>query len=356
MPIRMACPCGQKLQVKDEHAGKVIKCPACGTALRIPDARVATASSPSPQQQQVRPKPIKQPAPTAPRQTPAAPPAVQRRGLIVRPPLQIGFDGTGGNFFAAIIGHLLLTFLTLGVYAPWMLCQVANWYCKNLKMFDAKNQQYSFRFDGAGLNLLLTMLGGYLLSIVTLGIYFPWFFVSLTKFFVDNTSIKTPQGEQLKLEFEGGGGTLFGRLIVGYVLTLVTLGIYFPWFVASLYDFYAENTTVRMNKQKLLDIRYVGTGGKLFLPCIGGLFLSLITVGIYYPWFLASLHKKLLEDTKIEMKNGTVMRLNFFGSGGSLFLILLSYILVLFTLGIFAFWYTANWMRYWTANTSIEAA
>ena len=47
MPIRLTCPsCSATLSVKDEHAGRAVKCPKCGDI--IPAAQPATASPPSP--------------------------------------------------------------------------------------------------------------------------------------------------------------------------------------------------------------------------------------------------------------------------------------------------------------------
>ncbi|GMU34596.1 MAG: hypothetical protein AMXMBFR20_24680 [Planctomycetia bacterium] len=36
MPISVGCKCGKQLKVKDELAGKAVRCPACKSALRIP--------------------------------------------------------------------------------------------------------------------------------------------------------------------------------------------------------------------------------------------------------------------------------------------------------------------------------
>ena len=36
MPIAVACKCGKKFKVKDELAGKAVRCPDCKSALRIP--------------------------------------------------------------------------------------------------------------------------------------------------------------------------------------------------------------------------------------------------------------------------------------------------------------------------------
>jgi hypothetical protein len=39
MPIPFSCPCGKALAVKDELAGKRIRCPACGEVRAVPTAR-----------------------------------------------------------------------------------------------------------------------------------------------------------------------------------------------------------------------------------------------------------------------------------------------------------------------------
>src|SRR4051812_6541925 len=36
MAVSALCPCGKEIRVKDEHAGKRVKCSACGTIVRMP--------------------------------------------------------------------------------------------------------------------------------------------------------------------------------------------------------------------------------------------------------------------------------------------------------------------------------
>ncbi|RIK65909.1 MAG: hypothetical protein DCC65_11555 [Planctomycetota bacterium] len=43
MPIAVACKCGKKFKVKDELAGKAVRCPACKSPLRIPGGAPAAA-------------------------------------------------------------------------------------------------------------------------------------------------------------------------------------------------------------------------------------------------------------------------------------------------------------------------
>ncbi|MCO8123270.1 hypothetical protein NHH03_16090 [Stieleria sp. TO1_6] len=38
MPIQIKCQCGKALAVKDQFAGKAVKCPACGAGIRVPAA------------------------------------------------------------------------------------------------------------------------------------------------------------------------------------------------------------------------------------------------------------------------------------------------------------------------------
>lgn len=79
MPIRVQCNCGKALAVKDEFAGKAVKCPGCQATIRIP---AGGAGSPSP----AKPAAAK-PASTKP---PAAKPAPQAAA---------GFSGDLGDLF-----------------------------------------------------------------------------------------------------------------------------------------------------------------------------------------------------------------------------------------------------------------
>lgn len=81
MPIRVACQCGQSLNVPDAAAGKAVKCPKCQQAVRVPAAatgtptaaaKPATAKPGTPKTAANQPKP-KSPAP-APQATSAGAP------------------------------------------------------------------------------------------------------------------------------------------------------------------------------------------------------------------------------------------------------------------------------------------
>src|SRR5690606_25195133 len=48
-------------------------------------------------------------------------------------------------------------------------------------------------------------------------------------------------GGGLRPNFQGTGGELFVTFLVGYLLTVVTIGIYAPWFHCKLLNFMASN-------------------------------------------------------------------------------------------------------------------
>ena len=45
MPIQITCQCGKSLNVKDQFAGKAVKCPSCGSGIRVPGGQASAAPS-----------------------------------------------------------------------------------------------------------------------------------------------------------------------------------------------------------------------------------------------------------------------------------------------------------------------
>jgi hypothetical protein len=74
MPISARCPnkeCGKSLKVKDELAGKKVKCPACASVFVVPAAEPVAAVEPAPVKKKPAPPPPPAKKPAAP--APAAP-------------------------------------------------------------------------------------------------------------------------------------------------------------------------------------------------------------------------------------------------------------------------------------------
>lgn len=262
------------------------------------------------------------------------------------------FSGTGGALFVKFLVGMLLTMITFGIYLPWFIINLTKYVYENTTV-KTPGRDISLEFTGTGGQLFGTYLAGFFLTILTFGIYGAWFMTNLTQFFCDNTKCKGSDGRLFQLKYNGTGGGLFVKVLVGYLLTMVTIGIYAPWFMCSLNKFFAENTAIMEGEQQIGSFDFVGTGGELFVTYLVGMLLTVITFGIYGAWFAVKLFKFFNENTAITV-GGQQYQGAFVGTGGSYFVLnLVGYLLTVVTLGIYGAWYYCNLIRFQLENTKV---
>ncbi len=402
MPIRIACQCGKQMQVKDEHAGKSVRCPGCGQILRIPGGPAPQQPRPQsiqqppmqppggqqpqmPQQyaQQQYPQPQfpqqQYPQPQVPHQQqypqqqfpqqqagyppqqgypgiPGQQPGMQVAGIFA--PYRIQFTGTGGAYFGHMILHFFLLLITFFIYLPWYMCRRRNFMLQNTKLVDSRGMVYHLQFNGTGGELFVTFLVGYLLTAITFGIYGPWFMVSLHKFFVENTSGVTPDGRQINFHYNATGGQFFLTYFLGGILTALTMYIYMPWYICNITRFTWEHSLVTINGQPTLQFGFEGTGGQFF-PTFLLVFLSFLCLcGIGFlilPIFQVMINKFLKEGVTIRTASGAYLKPTFEGEGMNfLGICYLGGILSSLTLMIYSFWDTINRERFWAEHLSFN--
>ena len=265
------------------------------------------------------------------------------------------FTGTGGALFVKFFVGMLLSMVTLGIYLPWFMVSLTRYVCDNT-VLETGAGAVRLKFTGTGGALFVTFLVGYLLTIITLGIYTPWFITKLLKFHMDNTTGTTPEGVEVRLDYGGTGGGLFVTFLVGYLLTIITIGIYTPWFICRINRFILQNTGVLRGGAQVGTADFVGTGGALFVTFLVGYLLTIVTLGIYMPWFMVKLTKFNLGGTRVTL-DGVVWTGDFDGKGGDLFVTLLvGYLLTVVTLGIYGAWFTCNMIRFHTDNSVFRSA
>ncbi|MCL2544570.1 MAG: YjgN family protein [Clostridia bacterium] len=96
----------------------------------------------------------------------------------------------------------------------------------------------------------------------------------------------TGTGAGTKSYFDGGLGSYIGVAILGAIITVLTLGICYPWAVCRMYRWKVEHTVIEGRR-----LRFDGTATGLFGHWIKWLLLSIITIGIYLFWVHISLEK-----------------------------------------------------------------
>lgn len=88
----------------------------------------------------------------------------------------------------------------------------------------------------------------------------------MTKLLIEGVSYK-----EKSLVFDGTFGKYLGILLLGTFLTIITLGIYTPWFIRSITRFYIDHSALDSQKFK-----FMGKGNKLFMIYLFTLVIPLI--------------------------------------------------------------------------------
>lgn len=95
--------------------------------------------------------------------------------------------------------------------------------------------------------------------------------------------------------FDGGLLQLIGYRILGFIITVITLGICYPWAVCMVYRWEVKHTVIN-GKRLYFD----GSAIQLFGNWIKWLFFSIITLGIYLFWVGISIKKWKVKHTFFE--------------------------------------------------------
>lgn len=105
---------------------------------------------------------------------------------------------------------------------------------------------------------------------------------------VPQQNINVYVGEQTAAAsyFDGGLAQLIGWKILGFLVTLITLGICYPWALCMVYGWKVKHTVICGKR-----LRFSGTATGLFGHWIKWFFLCLITFGIYAFWLGIKLEK-----------------------------------------------------------------
>ena len=79
--------------------------------------------------------------------------------------------------------------------------------------------------------------------------------------------------------FDGGLLALIGWTILGFLVTVLSFGILYPWSLVVVYGWKINHTGIDGHR-----MRFTGSAFGLFVNWIKWLFLIIITIGIYSFW------------------------------------------------------------------------
>ncbi|TGN11163.1 YjgN family protein [Leptospira ilyithenensis] len=275
------------------------------------------------------------------------------------------YHATGGALFMLLLKNGFLTVVTLGIYTFWAKA--------NTQKFMAENTEWAgerFSFHGTGKErfigflkaLAILVVGGIVLQILGkilgmisltlaqiippillaaffLGV-FPFVIVGSRKYLTSRTGFRN-----LRFGFDGKGLELAKIYLKGGLLTIVTLGIYYPWFYAEKEAYIASKT-----RYGNANFGFQVDGKEIFFIYLKGFFLSIITFGIYSSWFLADLQNYIWNHRSFQGK-----KFQSDLTGGKVFLnIIVAYAIVLFTLGFGLAWAIVRISKLFLESISLE--
>jgi uncharacterized membrane protein YjgN (DUF898 family) len=345
--------------------------PAAGSFFRKPpslSAAPVAPIAPAPAPVSVPPPPLPPPTPPTPPPPPVAPspPPVAPPPLPPPPPggayrtdpsataprresRRVFFYGTGGALFRIQIVNAIFTLLTLGIYYFWGKAEVRRYL---LSQAEIEGDRFAYHGTGkelfvgflkavlffwlpfAALGMLLASLGddglahsaivvfGWLVTLV----FVPYAIASARRYRLSRTSWRG-----IRFSFRGRPGAFIRLFAAGSVLTLLTLGLYYPFFDTRRQGFLVAHSWFG-NRQ----FRFHATGRDLFTHFVVAVLLTLPTLGFSWFWYVARKRRTWWGSTTFETAHfrSTI-------TGGTLLGLVLGNVLIfVLTLGLGRAWVT----------------
>jgi len=222
------------------------------------------------------------------------------------------FTGTGKQMFKGFIKAMILFALIIIVYLiilyNWgpvpgililyvlllMILPLAIHGSYRYRMANTRWKGIRFGYVGVRSELMKLFLSGIFLTIITFGIYGPWFYMKLRTYIIENVRMGDAH-----FKYYGKGGEFFVMNLVGYILTIFTLGIYFFWWQRDVFRFFINNTRMYRNEQEIA-FQSNATAGGFFSLLFGNLLITLFTLGLGIPWAITRSLKFVAENIAME--------------------------------------------------------
>ncbi|MFQ5839192.1 MAG: YjgN family protein [Candidatus Methylomirabilales bacterium] len=170
--------------------------------------------------------------------------------------------------------EVLITLLAAGMIFVFVPLAMVGTRRYRLSRISWRGIRFSFR--GEFLEFVKLFLRGAFLTMISLGLYYPFFVTQQHAFMVSRTYF----GNR-KFDFDGRGRDLFRGFVLAYLLYLPTLGLYWFWFLAQKQRYFWEHTSFGGAR-----FRSTVTGGRLLLLHLGNLLLLIVTLGLGRPWVI----------------------------------------------------------------------
>lgn len=224
-----------------------------------------------------------------------------------------------GKYIGQVVKGLLLTIITLGIYYPWFLTKITRFFASGTTYRDQP-----FAFKGTGVNLFCIMTfvffipyiflfgilyfatafvvngGSALFSIIAqlslvailllLGLYLALVYRWMIDFTYGNSRIALKVSIPVTMLF----------MFIQIVLCILTAGLFVPIAGVMIYRYIVGNMRLVSESGEESAFGYQGRIGHDCLYVYGQALLTLITAGIYSPWMISKVGRRLISNTYLE--------------------------------------------------------
>jgi uncharacterized membrane protein YjgN (DUF898 family) len=228
---------------------------------------------------------------------------------------QITFNGKFRQFVGLVLKGILLSIITLFVYAAWFVKDIYRFFVN-----DSSYKNEPFVFQGKGKDLFLIIIVTLLIPIIVLTIIMARIFtltpgeVSTSYMIINQIVIWlicipymysfykwmiNIDFKNYKIRWETELVPSCKKIALEILLSIITIGIYFPMAMIKLYAYFAERTIAQSGDVKRrfgFETDYVND----FKFIWGQMLLTIITIGIYAPWAISKIGTRILKRTYIE--------------------------------------------------------
>ena len=275
---------------------------------------------------------------------------------------QLSYTGKGGDFFSIIIVNWLLTLITLGLYYPWAKAKQLNY------LYGATHLNGdSFAFHGTGKEMFkgfikAILIFGTLYGLLFLFIYLEIPAVGLILFYLGFLALlplAIHGSYRYRMSRTSWRGIRFGYRGDRKEFTLN----FFKWILLTIVTlgFYSFWMSINMRRYVLGNVRfgdaefnYSGDGTDYFFLYIKGYFLTIITFGIYMFWWQKDLFDYYVSNLSLH-KDDKELQLTSTATGGDFLTLGITNLLILiFTLGLGYAWVATRTMKYIFEHIEIE--
>jgi len=200
---------------------------------------------------------------------------------------EFDFFGQGSKYFGIVVVNFLLTVLSLGLYYPW-----AKERSRKYLWSETEFEGSAFSFHGTGKEMFrgFVIAYGIIVGLLIIAAFVPFFFIvfilgmailfPLALFGAWRYRVTRTSWRGIYFTFDGNFTEFLNLFVVQSLLTLVTFGLYGSWMRVKLQKYLFSHTRFGQ-----LQLGFNGDGLDLFVINLGALLIT-PTLGIYYPFYV----------------------------------------------------------------------